>query len=77
MVVEVLGWDEAFLGPRRGARELGDPRDFAAAVRGAVLGATGLHCSVGIGDNKLRAKIATDFGKPQGTSGSPRRTGSR
>jgi DNA polymerase-4 len=31
-----------------------------------VLEATGLHCSVGIGDNKLRAKIATEFGKPQG-----------
>ena len=29
--------------------------------------ATRLHCSVGIGDNKLRAKIATDFGKPRGT----------
>ncbi|MEZ5095718.1 MAG: hypothetical protein R2731_06130 [Nocardioides sp.] len=26
-----------------------------------------MHCSVGIGDNKLRAKIATDFGKPRGT----------
>jgi DNA polymerase-4 len=31
-----------------------------------VLAATELHCSVGIGDNKLRAKIATDFGKPRG-----------
>ena len=31
-----------------------------------MLEATGLHCSVGIGDNKLRAKIATDFGKPRG-----------
>jgi len=31
-----------------------------------VLEATGLHCSVGIGDNKLRAKIATEFGKPRG-----------
>ena len=31
-----------------------------------MLGATRLHCSVGIGDNKLRAKIATDFGKPRG-----------
>ena len=31
-----------------------------------MLAATALHCSVGIGDNKLRAKIATDFGKPRG-----------
>ena len=31
-----------------------------------MLEATGLHCSVGIGDNKVRAKIATGFGKPRG-----------
>ncbi len=35
-------------------------------IRAEVLAATRLHCSVGIGDNKLRAKIATDFGKPRG-----------
>jgi DNA polymerase-4 len=60
--VEVLGWDEAFLGV-----ETDDPQGFADAVRAAVLAGTGLHCSVGIGDNKLRAKIATDLGKPRGT----------
>ena len=32
-----------------------------------MLEATDLHCSVGIGDTLVRAKIATDFGKPQGT----------
>ncbi len=32
-----------------------------------MLAATDLHCSVGIGDTLVRAKIATDFGKPQGT----------
>jgi nucleotidyltransferase/DNA polymerase involved in DNA repair len=31
-----------------------------------VLDATGLHCSIGIGDTKVRAKIATEFGKPRG-----------
>jgi DNA polymerase-4 len=61
VVVEVLGWDEAFL-----AVETDDPEGFASRVQQAVLEATGLHCSVGIGDNKLRAKIATEFGKPQG-----------
>ena len=63
VVLEVLGWDEAFLAAGEGHGELGDPRAYAEAV----LEATGLHCSVGIGDNKLRAKIATDFGKPRGT----------
>jgi DNA polymerase IV len=59
--VEVLGWDEAFMGVRTE-----DPETFAQDVRAAVLEATRLHCSVGVGDNKLRAKIATEFGKPRG-----------
>jgi DNA polymerase IV len=59
--VEVLGWDEAFM-----AVETDDPEAFAAEIRAAVLESTRLHCSVGIGDNKLQAKIATDFGKPRG-----------
>jgi DNA polymerase-4 len=49
------------------AVETDDPEALAREVRAAVLEATGLHCSVGVGDNKLRAKIATEFGKPQGT----------
>lgn len=61
VMVEVLGWDEAFL-----AVETDDPLTFARQVQKAVLDATGLHCSVGIGDNKLRAKLATGFGKPRG-----------
>jgi DNA polymerase-4 len=44
-----------------------DPVAFAAHIRERVLAASRLHCSVGIGDNKLRAKIATDFGKPRGS----------
>ncbi|MEO7754261.1 MAG: DNA polymerase IV [Terracoccus sp.] len=61
IVVEVLGWDEAFLGVTTT-----DPEALAHRVRAAVLAATGLHSSVGIGDTKVRAKIATGFGKPQG-----------
>ena len=63
-VVEVLGWDEAFVGV-----ETDDPVATARQVQAAVLEATGLHCSVGIGDTLVRAKIATDFGKPQGVFG--------
>ena len=66
VVAEVLGWDEAFLGAGPGHGDLGDPRAMAERARAAVLAATGLHCSVGIGNNKLQAKIATDFGKPRG-----------
>lgn len=62
-VVEVVGWDEAFLGVRTE-----DPDALAADIREAVLAETGLSCSVGIGDNKLRAKTATGFAKPAGIS---------
>lgn len=61
VVVEVLGWDEAFLGT-----ETDDPEALARRVQEAVLSETRLHCSVGIGDNKVRAKIATELGKPAG-----------
>jgi DNA polymerase IV len=87
VVVEVLGWDEAFVAAGPVAEEAGegprtwqgegpevgphpddpDPVAFAAHIREQVLAATRLHCSVGVGDNKLRAKIATEFGKPRGT----------
>lgn len=61
VVVEVLGWDEAFLGARTD-----DPEGLARRCQQRVLAATALHCTVGIGDNKVRAKIATGFGKPRG-----------
>ncbi len=67
VLVQVLGWDEAFVGPGPGHADLGDPEEMAEHVMASVLEATGLHCSVGIGDNTLRAKNATDFGKPRGT----------
>ena len=61
VVVEVLGWDEAFLGA-----ETADPELLAREIQAAVLAETRLHCSIGIGDNTLRAKLATEFGKPAG-----------
>ena len=65
--VQVLGWDEAFVGLRATVDwSVRDPEVFAEQIRTEVLAATGLHCSVGIGSNSLQAKIATDFGKPRG-----------
>jgi DNA polymerase IV len=60
-VVEVLGWDEAFLGAHTS-----DPEGLAGDVQRAVKEGSGLSCSVGIGDNRLRAKVATGFAKPAG-----------
>jgi DNA polymerase-4 len=59
--VEVLGWDEAFLGV-----DTEDPEGFARSLAASVRAATQLDCTVGIGENKLQAKIATGFGKPAG-----------
>jgi DNA polymerase IV len=61
VVVEVLGWDEAFLGA-----QTADPEALAADIQRTVAEETGMSCSVGIGDNKLRAKLATGFAKPAG-----------
>lgn len=60
--VQVLGWDEAFVGV-----ETEDPEAYARQIQAAVLEQAQLHCSVGIGDTLVRAKNATDFGKPAGT----------
>ncbi len=60
--VEVVGVDEAYLDlsgslvPRSRAREL----------KGEVRERTGLVCSVGLAENKLLAKIASDLEKPDG-----------
>lgn len=59
--LEVWGWDEAFLGVAAP-----DPEALARTIQAAVLDATGLPCSIGVGDNKLRAKVGTGFGKPAG-----------
>jgi DNA polymerase-4 len=61
VVVEVLGWHKAALGT-----DTDDPEALAAEVQRAVKDATGLACSVGIGDNRVRAKLATGFAKPAG-----------
>ena len=61
VTLEPIGWDEAFVGITAD-----DPEAFAADLQRAVHEATGLWCSIGIGDTTLRAKIATGFGKPRG-----------
>jgi nucleotidyltransferase/DNA polymerase involved in DNA repair len=60
-VTEVMGWDEAFL-----AVDTADPEGFARQVQKLVKDATQLDSTVGIGQNKLQAKLATGFGKPAG-----------
>src|SRR6201985_643438 len=60
--VEVIGLDEAYLDLS------GLPAPHAAMGRLVhhVATQTGLHCSIGIGPNKLVAKVASDAEKPRG-----------
>jgi nucleotidyltransferase/DNA polymerase involved in DNA repair len=60
-VVEVMGWDEAFV-----AVDTADPEAVACQIRDTIKTATRLDSSVGIGRNRLQAKLATGFGKPAG-----------
>src|SRR5574337_1013446 len=59
--VEVWGWDEAYVGA-----SVEDPVALAEHIRGVIAAETGLSCSVGISDNRQRAKVATGFAKPAG-----------
>lgn len=58
VVVEVWGWDEGFLGT-----DTDDPETLAREIRDVVAARTGFTCCIGIGDNKIRAKLATGFAK--------------
>ncbi len=60
-IVQTLGWDEAFM-----AVVTDDPEALARDVQRAVLERTDLWCSIGLGDSKHRAKLASAFAKPRG-----------
>src|SRR4051794_36891907 len=58
LLVEVWGWDEGFLGT-----DVDDPMTLAVELRELVARTTGFTCCIGVGDNKVRAKLATGFAK--------------
>jgi len=60
--VEVIGLDEAYLD----LSELPAPHAAMRRLVQAIATQTGLHCSIGIGPNKLVAKVASDAEKPRG-----------
>ena len=60
--IEVVGLDEAYLDLTGFDRY----RAAARRVKSAVDPSTGLCCSIGIGPNKLVAKVASDADKPDG-----------
>src|SRR3954468_15098836 len=60
--VEIVGLDEAFLD----LTPIERPKAAARRLKADVRERTGLTCSIGIGPNKLVAKVASDADKPDG-----------
>jgi DNA polymerase IV len=64
--VEGLSLDEAFLDVTASMRLHAGARSLAEAIKADIRTQLALTASVGIGPNKLVAKIASDLGKPDG-----------
>jgi DNA polymerase-4 len=62
--VEGLSLDEAFLDITASVTLFGPPATIAMAIKRRLLDETGLTASVGVAENKLVAKIASDLDKP-------------
>lgn len=60
------GIDEAFLDVSFNVRSFEEALKLAASIKHEILWSEDLTCSIGIAPNKLVAKIASDFKKPDG-----------
>lgn len=67
-LVEVVGLDEAYVD----LSACPAPKTRARQLKRQVLERTGLTCSIGLGPNRLIAKIASDLDKPDGLCVLPR-----
>ena len=65
-LVEGLSLDEAFLDVTASQQQAGGAVGIAHSVKRRIAELTGLTASVGVGPNKLVAKIASDLKKPDG-----------
>jgi len=65
-IVEGLSLDEAFLDVTASRSLHGSGVEIAKNIKQAIRDRTGLNASVGVAENKLVAKIASDLDKPDG-----------
>jgi len=63
---EQWGIDEAFLDVTSKVKDLAEAEALACQIKKEIFERERLTCSIGIGPNKLVAKIASDFQKPNG-----------
>jgi DNA polymerase-4 len=66
--VEVVGLDEAYVD----LTSLFSPKATMRRIAAEIREQTGLSCSIGISENRLLAKIASELGKPAGLAVLPR-----
>ncbi len=65
-LIEGLSLDEAFLDVTASIKLFGSGEDIGIAIKARIREITGLTASVGVAENKLVAKIASDLDKPDG-----------
>jgi DNA polymerase IV (DinB-like DNA polymerase) len=63
---EQWGIDEAFLDVSSKVKDYAEAEALAKQIKHEILAKEQLTCSIGIGPNKLTAKIASDYQKPDG-----------
>ena len=64
--IEFVALDEGYLDITGSTRLFGDPVHIGHEIKQRVLDVTGLTCSVGIGYNKMTAKLGSEEKKPNG-----------
>lgn len=65
-VFERVGIDECYVDVSKKTSDFDDAEGLARAIKQEVKTRTGLTCSVGVAPNKMLAKIASDYEKPDG-----------
>ena len=76
-LVEPLSLDEAFLDMTGTEGLHGEVRVAARTIKARIFDVTSLSCSVGVGDNKFLAKLASDLEKPDAITIVPAAQGRR